>query len=78
MSELPNDKKPVFVEEFFPLGLNPAIPVVDYLQLFTEVVSPRARAFTTYFCPTTGMLKDYCEDWLTLVATYAVKNATES
>ena len=78
MAELPDDDKPVFVEEFFPLGLNPAISVVDYLSLFTEVVSPRARAFTTYFCPTTGMLKEYCEDWLALVAKYASKNSTVS
>jgi hypothetical protein len=76
MAELPNDNKPVFVEEFFPLGLNPAISVVDYLQIFTQVVSPRARAFTTYFCPTTGVLKEYCEGWLALVATYAAQNAT--
>jgi hypothetical protein len=72
------DDKPVFIEEFFPLGLSPAISISKYMQLLTEVVAPRARAYTTYFCPTTpGMMQQYMygKDWLALVAAYA-SNAT--
>jgi hypothetical protein len=78
MAELPSDEKPVFVEEFFPLGLNPAISVTEYMDLFIEVVSPRARAYTTYFCPTNaGIMQQYCEDWLALIQSYA-SNATSA
>jgi hypothetical protein len=81
MAQLPADDKPVFVEEFFPLRLNPAISVAEYMELFIDAVSPRARAYTTYFCPTatrdswTGISPQYCKDWLALVQAYA-SNAT--
>jgi hypothetical protein len=75
MEALPDDGKPVFLEEFFPLSLA-GVSFEDYLAVFIEVTQPRARAYTTYYCANNPSVKNpiadqICEAWLQLVQKYA-------
>ena len=77
MDELPDDGKPVFVEEFFPLSLSLrrdtlAESYADYMSVFLEVTQPRTRAYTTYYCannPSAAnpIVDAICDTWLLLL-----------
>ena len=44
--------------------------MAEYLQLFLEATQPRARAYTTYYCPTNStnaIANAVCEEWLGLM-----------
>ena len=80
MDELPDDDKPVFVEEFYPLTLSGRVSYRDYMRVFLEVTQPRAQAYTTYYCAndpamTNPFLEAICKPWLALVQECAT-NAT--
>ena len=72
MDALPDDGKPVVVEEFYPLSLSSAVSYDDYFKVFLEVTQPRTRAYTTYYCANdphlaNPFLNAICKAWLLML-----------